>query len=60
MKKGFSGMDSEKQRAIASQGGKSVKRENRFYSLNREAAKEAGRKGGLASARNRILRTKAK
>lgn len=48
-KRGFGSMDPEKQRAIASQGGKSVKAENRYFSTNREAAKICGRKGGTMS-----------
>jgi general stress protein YciG len=42
-------MDPEKQRAIASRGGKSVPAEKRSFSQNRDLASEAGRKGGLAS-----------
>jgi general stress protein YciG len=42
-------MDPEKQRAIASRGGKSVPAEKRTFSQNRDLASEAGRKGGLAS-----------
>lgn len=48
MKKGFGSMDPEKQRAIASKGGKSVPPEKRSFSQNRDLAAEAGRRGGLA------------
>lgn len=43
---GFASMDPEKQRAIASMGGKAVPNEKRSFSLNRELASQAGRKGG--------------
>ncbi len=42
-------MDEEKQRRIASKGGRSVPNEKRSFSLNRRLAAEAGRKGGQAS-----------
>lgn len=45
-KRGFASMDEEKQREIASQGGKSVPPEERSFSKNRELAREAGKKGG--------------
>ncbi len=44
--RGFAAMTTEKRRAIASQGGKSVPAEKRSYSRNRELAAAAGRKGG--------------
>jgi general stress protein YciG len=42
-------MTPEKQREIASKGGKSVPAEKRSFSQNRDLAAQAGRKGGLAS-----------
>lgn len=42
-------MDEEKQRRIASKGGRSVPSEKRSFSLDRRLAAEAGRKGGQAS-----------
>lgn len=48
-RRGFASMDPEKQRAIASQGGKSVPAEKRSFSQNRDLASAAGRKGGQAS-----------
>lgn len=42
-KRGFAAMDPEKQREIASRGGKAAKRRHRFTS---ETAAEAGRLGG--------------
>jgi uncharacterized protein len=47
-KRGFASMDPEKQRAIASKGGKSVPDDKRSYSQNHELAAAAGRKGGKA------------
>jgi uncharacterized protein len=44
--RGFASMDRERQREIASKGGKSVAPESRSFSQNRELAAEAGRKGG--------------
>lgn len=44
--RGFASMDREKQRAIASKGGRSVPNEKRSFSQNRQLAAEAGRKGG--------------
>jgi general stress protein YciG len=42
-------MDSEKQRNIASKGGRNVPDEKRSFSPDRELAAEAGRKGGASS-----------
>jgi len=42
-------MDPDRQREIASRGGKSVPAEKRSFSQNRNLAAEAGRKGGSAS-----------
>ena len=47
--RGFASMDADKQRRIASKGGRSVPNEKRSFSLNRQLAAEAGRKGGQAS-----------
>jgi general stress protein YciG len=46
-------MDGDRQREIASKGGKSVPAEKRSFSQDRELASEAGRKGGQASGTNR-------
>lgn len=48
-KRGFASMNPEKQREIASMGGKSVPSEKRSFSTNRELASQAGRKGGQTS-----------
>ena len=45
-RQGFASMDEEKQREIASKGGKSVPDEKRSFSQDRDLASEAGRKGG--------------
>ena len=44
--RGFASMDTDRQRQIASMGGKSVPDEKRSFSQNRRLAAEAGRKGG--------------
>jgi general stress protein YciG len=46
-------MDGDRQREIASKGGKSVPAEKRSFSQDRELASEAGRKGGQASGNTR-------
>jgi uncharacterized protein len=48
-RRGFASMNPERQREIASKGGKSVPAEKRSFSQNRDLAAEAGRKGGLVS-----------
>jgi general stress protein YciG len=52
-KRGFASMDIDRQREIASKGGKSVPAEKRSFSQDRELASEAGRKGGQASGGTR-------
>ena len=44
--RGFASMDQERQRQIASMGGKAVPDSKRSFSQNRELAAAAGRKGG--------------
>ncbi len=48
-RRGFAPMSPEKQREIASKGGKSVPSDRRSFSQNRDLASEAGRKGGRMS-----------
>jgi general stress protein YciG len=48
-KRGFASMDEERQREIASKGGRSVPAEKRSFSQDRELASAAGRKGGQSS-----------
>jgi general stress protein YciG len=52
-RRGFASMDGDRQREIASKGGKSVPAEKRSFSQDRELASEAGRKGGQASGTTR-------
>lgn len=47
--RGFASMDDEKQREIASKGGKSVPAEERSFAKDPQMAAEAGRKGGESS-----------
>lgn len=48
-KRGFASMTPEKRKEIATKGGKSVPKEKRAYSVNRDLAAKAGSKGGKAS-----------
>ncbi len=52
-KRGFGGMDPEKQRAIASKGGRSVQASGRAHQFTSEEAKAAGAKGGATVSQNR-------
>ncbi len=52
-KRGFAAMSSERQREIASQGGRAAHLQGVAHQWNREEAKEAGRKGGRASGDRR-------
>ena len=45
-KKGFAGMDPDRQREIASQGGKSAHASGKAHQWDSNEAREAGRKGG--------------
>ncbi len=51
--RGFASMDRDKQREIARQGGKAAHVKGTAHEWNNEQAREAGRKGGIASHRNR-------
>ncbi len=46
--RGFAGMDPEKQREIASRGGKAAHASGNANQFDSESAREAGRKGGLS------------
>jgi general stress protein YciG len=48
-RRGFAAMDPEKQRAIASKGGKASHAAGTGHEWDSESAREAGRKGGQAS-----------
>ena len=45
-KRGFASMDAEKQRAIASKGGKAAHQKGTAHEFTPEEARAAGRKGG--------------
>ncbi len=47
--RGFASMDPERQREIASQGGKAAHEKGTAHEFTSEEAREAGRKGGQAS-----------
>jgi uncharacterized protein len=53
--RGFASMDAQKQREIASKGGKSQGKENNpgNFANDRKKASEAGKKGGEARGTNR-------
>ncbi|MDB5963632.1 MAG: hypothetical protein JWQ72_132 [Polaromonas sp.] len=51
-RRGFASMDPERQRQIASEGGKAAHASGRAHQFNTAEAREAGRKGGLAGRRN--------
>lgn len=53
--RGFASMDRERQRQIASQGGKAAHREGTAHQFTSEEARAAGRKGGEARAAQRAL-----
>lgn len=47
--KGFASMDEDKQKEIASKGGKAAHDKGTAHEFNSEEAREAGRKGGEAA-----------
>ena len=51
-KRGFASMDPQRQREIASLGGKAAHASGRAHEFNTAEAREAGRKGGRAGRRN--------
>ena len=52
-RRGFASMDRNKQREIASKGGKAAHEKGRAHEFTSDEAREAGRKGGQAVSRNR-------
>lgn len=50
-RRGFAGMTAEQQREIASRGGRAAHAQGKAHRWSAEEAKEAGRKGGMASKR---------
>jgi general stress protein YciG len=51
--RGFASMDRSKQREIASKGGKAAHQKGTAHEWTSEEARDAGRKGGIASHRRR-------
>ena len=51
--RGFASMDRAKQREIASKGGKAAHQKGTAHEWTSEEAREAGRKGGMASHKRR-------
>ena len=51
--RGFASMDRSKQRDIASKGGKAAHHKGTAHEWTSEEAREAGRKGGMASHRRK-------
>ncbi len=51
--RGFAAMDPEKQKRIASEGGRAAHRQGVAHEWSRDEAREAGRKGGQAVSQNR-------
>jgi general stress protein YciG len=51
--RGFASMDATKQREIASKGGRAAHMKGTAHEWTSEEAREAGRKGGMASHRAR-------
>ena len=58
-KRGFASMDGDKQRQIASKGGKAAHEKGTAHEFTSEEAREAGRKGGEAGGRERAQSSKA-
>ncbi|HEY9789931.1 MAG TPA: KGG domain-containing protein [Candidatus Obscuribacterales bacterium] len=52
-RRGFGAMDEDKQRQIASKGGKAAHERGTAHEFDSEEAREAGRKGGEAVSQNR-------
>lgn len=52
-KRGFASMDEEKQKEIASKGGKAAHEKGTAHEFTAEEAREAGRKGGETVSQNR-------
>jgi len=55
--RGFASMDPAKQREIASKGGKAAHQKGTAHEWTSEEARDAGRKGGIASHRRRREQT---
>src|SRR4051812_33727265 len=51
--RGFAAMDGDRQREIASKGGRAAHEQGSAHEFTSDEAREAGRKGGQAVSRNR-------
>lgn len=58
--RGFAAMDPQRQRDIASEGGRAAHEQGKAHKFTPEEAREAGRKGGMASGAARASRSKAR
>jgi uncharacterized protein len=56
-RRGFAAMSEERQRAIASQGGRAAHEQGVAHEWNRDEARAAGKKGGQASGSKRRANT---
>jgi len=52
-RRGFASMDPDKQRTIASKGGKAAHAKGTAHEFTSEEAREAGRRGGMVVSQNR-------
>ena len=52
-RRGFASMDRQRQREIASKGGRSAHEKGKAHEFTTDQARAAGRKGGLATSRDR-------
>lgn len=59
-KRGFASISKERQREIASMGGKAAHAAGKAHEFTSEEARVAGRKGGLARQKNTVKRNKNK
>lgn len=57
--RGFASMDPERQRQIASEGGRAAHEKGTAHEFTSEEAREAGRKGGMARSANRSKASQA-
>lgn len=57
--RGFASMDPQRQREIASEGGRAAHERGTAHEFTSQEAREAGRKGGQARAENRSARQRA-
>lgn len=53
-RRGFASMDPQRQREIASEGGRAAHRAGKAHEFTSEEAKEAGRKGGMTKRANAL------